>query len=435
MRSHKPAIGFIFVTILLDALGIGLLIPVSPKLVELLTGGSVEGAAPVVGYLGATYAAMQFLFAPMLGSLSDRVGRRPVLLIALFGSAIDYFAGACVPTVGWLFITRAINGFSGASFSVAAAYIADITPPTKRAGAYGMMGAAFGLGFIIGPLLGGYLGHLSLRLPFFAAGGLTLANWLYGLVVLPESLPKDRRRAFSLARANPVGAFTHLRKYRIVLGIAVATLLLNTAQFALHSVWVLYTSYQYGWDEMHVGFSLACVGVGAAAVQGFLARKLVPKLGEKRAMIIGVSIGVLAYIGYGSVPPGYGWMIYVIVCFASLGAIGQPAAQSLITRVVKPTEQGETQGALSSLQSFANILGPLIGSSVFAYFISDKVPFKIPGAPFYVSATLALLGLGVIAFTLSRHKFEAAVDHPHEPGERLPSDLAVEEQASTGAAP
>jgi DHA1 family tetracycline resistance protein-like MFS transporter len=412
--GRKPALGFIFVTLMLDVLGFGLLIPVGPKLVESLLNGGQGGteaqAAPIVALLMTTWYTMSFLFAPTLGSLSDRLGRRPVLLIALFGSGLDFFAQALAPNITWFFITRAINGLSGASMTVANAYIADITPPHKRAAAYGMVGAAFGLGFVIGPLLGGILGGIDLRLPFYVAGGLTMVNWLYGALVLPESLPVERRRKFELARANPLGALHGLGRYPLVAGLSVAMFMLNLAQFALHATWVLYTGHRYGWGPENVGYSLFAVGVGAAIVQGGLARKIIPMLGEKRSLMLGLALGVLSYVGYGLAT--HGWMIYAIVGFASFGGIAMPAAQSLITRTVRPDEQGEVQGALASLQSVAGILGPIIGGSVLGYSLSGSAPVSLPGATFFVSAVLAALGWLVAGWAVGRVSLPPHQPHP-----------------------
>ncbi len=403
--ARAPAVKFIFFTLLLDVLGFGVLIPVAPHLIEKLQAGGTESAAGTYGLLIATYSAMQFIFAPILGSLSDRFGRRPVILISLLGSGLDYFAQALAPNLAILFITRAINGISGANIPVCNAYIADVTPPDKRAAAYGMIGAAFGLGFIIGPLMGGYLGTIDIRLPFYVAGGLTLLNWLYGYFVLPESLPQDRRRAFSLLRANPLATFVHLSRYPTVMGLGGALFLLNLAMFGLHATWVLYTAHRYQWNEFQTGMSLALVGVGAAVVQGGLARKIIPRLGEARSLLVGIAIGVASYVGYGLATEG--WMIYAIIIVASLGGIAGPAGQAIITNSVLPTEQGEVQGALTSLQSVANIGGPLIGAGVFAYFISARAPAYVPGASYLVSALLAALGLAAAAWALRAYRSPA----------------------------
>ncbi|MBX3378619.1 MAG: TCR/Tet family MFS transporter [Phycisphaeraceae bacterium] len=412
----SPAIGFIFLTLLLDVLGFGVIIPVAPRLVQSLlnggAGGSDSQAAYVVGWLAATYAIMQFLFSPLLGALSDRVGRRPVLLVAIFGSGIDYFAMAFAPTLMFFFITRAINGLSGASMTVCNAYIADITAPEKRAAAFGMIGAAFGLGFILGPLAGGFLGEINIHLPFYVAGGLSLANWLYGLLVLPESLPRERRSHLNLARANPVAAFYGLGRYPLVAGLAAAMFLLNLAMFGLHMTWVLYTKHRYDWSPLYVGLSLFCVGLGAVIVQAGLVRKIVPWLGERRSLLIGLCIGVVAYIGYGAATQG--WMIYVIIAFASLGGIAQPAAQAIITKTVRPYEQGEVQGALTSLQCVAQIAGPLMATWTFGYFISDQAPIKLPGASFFLGAIFSALGTGVAAWATMG--YSARDPHPAATG-------------------
>jgi len=401
VTARTPALGFIFLTLLLDVLGFGLLIPVAPRLIEQLQGGTEKEAAPNVGLLAATYAAMQFLCAPMLGALSDRFGRRPVLLVALLGSGLDYVAMALAPTVPVLFVTRAVNGLSGASITVASAYIADVTTPEKRAAGYGMMGAAFGLGFILGPLLGGILGDIDLRLPFYVAAGLTLCNWLYGLLVLPESLPKERRSDISWSRANPVGAFVGLFEHPRVIGMAAAGFFANLAQFGLHATWVLYTGHRYGWGPREVGFSLTAVGLGAAIVQGGLARRIIPALGERRSVLLGLGLGVIAYAGYGLAT--HGWMIYLAIAVATMGGIAQPAAQAIITKGVEPNRQGSVQGALTGLQSVAQIIGPLVGSSAFSLAISGRLGFELPGLSFFVGAALAGAGWMIAAIVLRRH--------------------------------
>lgn len=399
--DRKPAVRFIFLTLLLDVIGFGLLIPVAPKLVEQLTGMDETHAAPIYAVLTATYALMSFFFAPVLGNLSDRFGRRPVILVSLFGSGIDYIAGALAPNMAVLFITRAINGISGANMTACNAYIADITAPEKRAAAYGMVGAAFGIGFILGPLIGGLLGAVDIRLPFYAAALLCLSNWLYGYFVLPESLPPERRRKFEWRRANPVGTFGHLTRYPVVVGLGTALFLVNLAQFGLHTTWVLYTSLRYGWGTIQTGASLFAVGVTSAIVQGFLVRKIVPRLGEPRSLVIGLVIGVLGFAGYGLATEG--WMIYVIIALASLGGIGGPAAQALITRSVPPTEQGEVQGALTSLNSIAQILGPLLCGWLFGVFADRATaPAYIPGASFFAGSLLVAFGLVLTALTLRR---------------------------------
>lgn len=423
----SPGIGFIFLTLLLDVLGFGVIIPVAPRLIEKLlhhgAGGTDSEAAYVVGWLAATYAIMQFLFSPLLGALSDRIGRRPVLLVAILGSGLDYFAMAFAPTLAFFFITRALNGLSGASMTVCNAYIADITPPEKRAAAFGMVGAAFGLGFILGPLGGGILGEIDIHLPFYVAGGLSLANWLYGYFVLPESLPPERRSRLTLARANPVGAFVGLGRYPLVAGLAGAMFLLNLAMFGLHMTWVLYTKHRFDWSPMYVGFSLFCVGLGAVIVQAGLVRKIVPRLGERRSLLIGLCIGIFAYVGYGAATQG--WMIYIIIAFASLGGIAQPAAQAIITKTVRPYEQGEVQGALTSLQCIAQIVGPLMATRAFGYFISDQAPIYLPGASFFLGAVFSALGTAVAAWATKG--YTASDRHPAAEAADAPSGVRAKE--------
>ncbi len=437
---RQPGVKFVFVTLLLDVIGFGLLIPVGPALVQRLQGegATPQTAATPVWLLSVTFASMMFLFAPILGSLSDRFGRRPVLLIALLGSGIDYIVQAFAPSLVFLFITRAISGISGSSMTVCNAYIADVTPPEKRAGAYGMIGAAFGIGFIIGPLLGGglfalaqllgehaaeapawarpvcqYLGDHAVRVPFIAAGIMCIANWLYGYFVLPESLPAERRRPFRLAASHPIAAFGHIAKLPVVFGLAAALFLLNTAQFGLHVTWALYTEYRYDWTPTHIGFSLFLVGLGAAIVQGGLARKIIPALGEKHSVLFGIALGVVAFTAYGLATRG--WMINVMVLVFSLGGIAGPACQAIITKATPPDKQGETQGALTGLNSVAAIAGPMLGGSVFAYFISDKAPVHLPGAPYFVSAVLTLMGLAVAVYALRRFDDTPATPNATQP--------------------
>jgi DHA1 family tetracycline resistance protein-like MFS transporter len=398
VKSRAPALSFVFVTLLLDVLGFGLLIPVGPRLVQELQGGGPAEAAPIVGWLGATYAIMQFVFAPILGALSDRFGRRPVLLVSLFGSGLDYVAMALVPSVPWLFVTRALNGLSGASITACSAYIADVTPPEKRAAGFGLVGAAFGLGFVLGPLLGGMLGEYDTRLPFYAAGAITLANWFYGLLVLPESLPKERRRSSYEFRANPFSGFATFARYPLAARLAVMLFVMNVAQFALHATWALYTQFRYAWSTSEIGRSLFAVGLGAAIVQGGLARRIIPKLGEQRSVLVGVAIGALAYLGYGLASSG--WMIYLVVAVASLGGIAMPACQAIITKSVRPDEQGAVQGALTGVQGLANVFGPLLGSAVFAWSIGPDCQPPLPGLVFFTCAALGVVGIGLTVWAV-----------------------------------
>lgn len=400
MNHRKPALPFIFITLLLDILGFGLLIPILPRLIQQMEGGNVSAASHMVGWLTGIYALMQFFFAPVLGSLSDRFGRRPVILISLFGSSVDYLMMAFAPTLPWFFLGRLVNGLSGANITAATAYIADISPPEKRAANFGIIGAAFGLGFILGPALGGWLGEHNLRLPFYVAAALTLVNWLYGFFVLPESLAPENRRAFAWSRANPVGSLTALARYPIVLRLAASLFLVNIAQFMLHSIWALYTGYRYDWSPKQIGASLAFVGLMAAIVQGGLARKIIPRLGESRSLLIGFIIGAVSYFGYALCTKG--WMLYPVLGFACLGGIGQPAVQGLISRNTPANEQGAVQGALTSLASLGQIIAPLLSTRLFGYFITPQAPIQLPGASFYVSGVLTILALVLAERALKR---------------------------------
>ncbi len=391
MSARKPALGFIFITLLLDILGVGLIIPILPKLIEELSGGNVSAASHAFGWLAALYSMMQFICAPVLGSLSDRFGRRPVILGSLLGSGFDYLLLALAPTLPWFFLGRIIAGITGANITAANAYIADVSPPEKRAANFGLVGAAFGLGFIIGPAMGGWLGHYGLRVPFYAAAGLTFLNWFYGLFVLPESLPRDQRRAFDWKRANPVGSFVALRRHPELFGLTETYFLIGLAHQVFPATWVLYTSYRYHWTSGEVGLSLALVGVMAAIVQGVLAGRIIPKLGERRAIIVGLTNATVFLTAYGLATQG--WIIYVLLVIGSFGGIAMPALQALVSRCVPLNEQGAVQGALSSLGSLAGILGPLLATGLFGYFISDRVPVRVPGAAFFASALLIFAAL------------------------------------------
>jgi len=391
MPPRKPALGFIFVTLALDILGIGLIIPILPRLIESFEGGSVTAASHTFGLLASLYSLMQFLCAPVLGSLSDRFGRRPVILASLFGSGLDYFLLAFAPNLAWFFVGRIISGVTGANFAAATAYIADISPPEKRAANFGLIGAAFGLGFIAGPALGGLLGNVGLRVPFMVAGGLTLLNWLYGWLVLPESLGTANRRAFCWLRANPIGSLLDLRRYPMVFGLTGTFFLVNLAHQALPSTWVLYTGYRYHWTVGQTGASLAIVGLMAAIVQGGLTRFIVPHLGEEKAATLGLSIAALSYVGYGLATQE--WMIYAILIAGSFGGITGPAIQGLISRGVGANEQGGVQGSLTSLASVAGIIGPPIATGLFGHFIGSTAAIHLPGVAFFFSSVLVMAAM------------------------------------------
>ncbi len=408
MQNRQAAVRFILVTIVIDMLGIGMIIPVWPKLVTTMYGGTLSEGSTVFGWFIATYALMQFLFAPILGNLSDAYGRRPVILLSLLGAGLDNLLMAFAPSLGWLFVGRLIAGITGANIAAANAYVADVTPPEERAKNFGLIGACFGVGFIVGPALGGLLGSQGLRMPFIVAAALTLINWLYGCFVLPESHAKENRRPFDWARANPLGSLGALARYPLVLGLAATITLDRLAHDSLPSTWVLYTTYRFNWTPLDTGLSLTLVGVMFGLVSGGLTGKLVKLWGERRALITGLLIASLSYLGYGLAPRG--WMMYVIIIVSSLGGIAGPAIQSLITKMVSATEQGAVQGALSSIQSIAAILGPVMATQLFGFFTSSAAPVQLPGAAFIAASLLVAIGATLAVRNLWRAPIaEAAV--------------------------
>lgn len=407
--SRKAGLGFILVTLFLDILGIGVVVPVLPRLVASFVGDDPVLGSRLVGYLSATYSLMQFAFAPLLGSLSDRFGRRPVLLVSLVGSTVGYAMLALAPSISWFFAGRVVAGICGASIGAASAYIADISPPEKRAQNFGLIGMAFGLGFIAGPTMGGMLGHSNLRWPFALAAALSLANALYGLLVLPESLPAALRRPFSLARSNPFATLKELFRHKVVLGLAASLFFVALAQRGLESVWVLYTMHRYDWSMRQTGFSLAYVGLSAAAVQGGLVRRVIPAWGERRAMLVGLVVAIAIFPLYGLATQG--WMLYALLTVGSLGGLIEPSAQGLLSRAVPADEQGMLQGGLSSLRSITSTLGPLLATSLFSYFISPAAPLEVPGASFFAGAGLLMIALLVALWTFAK----APVARPHAP--------------------
>ena len=407
MRNQKAGMAFILITVFIDMIGIGIVFPILPQLIASFTNNDVSAAAQYYGYFVALYAAMQFLFAPVLGSLSDQVGRRPVLLVSLLGAGLDYALLAFAPTLWLLFVGRIIAGVTAASFTVANAYIADVSPPEKRAQNFGMIGAAFGLGFIVGPLLGGTLGVLGPRVPFMVAGLLTIINWLYGYFVLPESLAKENRRPFSLRNANPLGSIRALGRYPFVLSLSAATVCSSLAQQGLISVWVLYTTYRYGWDSLQQGLSLAVVGVVSVVMQGGLVGVILPRIGERRALVAGLITSLIGLILYGAAPEG--WMMYAIIAGTALSSLAGPAAQGMISNAVRPDEQGTIQGALTSILSLTGVIGPVMATAVFAYFTAPEQALHVPGAPFFLGAGLTVVALFFVARTLQRFPQKAAV--------------------------
>lgn len=400
---HLPSSGpaslvFIVVTLIIDILGIGLIMPILPTLLEVLSGGDTVSASFLFGFLVALYAAMQFLFAPLTGSLSDHYGRRPVLLISLSGLGITYLLLAHAPTLIWFVLARALGGIMAATFPVANAYIADISPPEKRAQNFGLVGVAFGIGFIAGPFLGGVLGEIDLRLPFLAAAGLSLVNVVFGFVMLPESLPPEHRRGVTLAGANPIGAFGvfgHARGGIVLMG---GYILAALAQRGLENIWVLYSAYRYSWSPSEVGLSLAAVGALFAICQGSIIRLVVPRLGERRALLLGLAVSAGGLVLYGLAPKG--WMAYAIMLVHIPGwALVVPSLQGLMTRAVPPSEQGLLQGAFASVNTGTAIVGPPLATAVFAYFISAEAPVHLPGASFFLGAALIVASISIIATT------------------------------------
>lgn len=387
--SRRPALGFIFITLLIDVTGLGIIIPVMPKLIIELSGGTLSQAASYGGWMISVYAIMQFLCSPIMGGLSDRFGRRPVLLASLFGFGLDYLFLAFAPTLGWLFVGRMIAGVMGASFTTAGAYIADISSPEKRAQNFGLIGAAFGLGFIIGPVIGGLLGSFGPRVPFMVAAGLTLLNWLYGFFILPESLKPENRRAFEWKRANPVGTLKSLFRYNVIAGLFISLAFVYISAHAVQSNWSYYTIEKFQWNERAIGISLGVVGFVFAIVQGFLIRIIIPKLGQERSVYVGLGLYALGFFLYGLATQG--WMMYAITVVYCLGGIAGPALQGIMSGIIPPNEQGELQGGFTSLMSVSSIIGPAVMNSLFAYFASDQAPVYLPGAAMLLGAVLTII--------------------------------------------
>jgi DHA1 family tetracycline resistance protein-like MFS transporter len=389
--NRKAALGFIFITLLLDVIGFGIIIPVFPKLISGLIDGDLSQASLYGGWLMFAFSVTQFFFSPVLGNLSDRYGRRPVLLISLFGFGLDYLLLALAPTIGWLFLGRVIAGITGASMTTASAYIADISEPEKRAQNFGLVGAAFGLGFIIGPVIGGVLGQFGARVPFYAAAVLTLLNWLYGYFILPESLDREHRRPFDFRRANPVGSLLQIKRYPVISGLVGCLIFIYIAAHATQSTWSFYTMEKFGWNEAWVGYSLGFIGLLVAVIQGGLIRYINPKLGARNAIYVGLGLYTLGFFLFAYAREG--WMMFVFLVPYCLGGIAGPALQGIISGEVPPNEQGELQGALTSLVSATSIVGPPLMTQLFAFFTSSAAPVYFPGAPFLMGAVLTLISL------------------------------------------
>jgi DHA1 family tetracycline resistance protein-like MFS transporter len=386
--QRSPALGFIFITLLIDVSGLGIIIPVVPTLIRQLTGEGLSQAAVYSGWLTFAYAGAQFCFAPIMGGLSDKWGRRPVLLAALLGLGLDYIFLSFAPTLAWLFVGRVVAGITGASFTTATAYIADISTPENRAQNFGMVGVAFGLGFIIGPAVGGLLAGFGSRVPFMVAAGLSLCNFLYGLLVLPESLPAAKRRAFEWTRANPVSSLLRLKRYPAVLGLVASLVLIYLAGSSIQSVWTFYTELKFSWGEGMVGISLGVIGLFSALVQGGLVRVAIPKLGAARAIVVGLLCYTVGFVLFAFAWKG--WMMLAFLAPYCLGGIAGPALQSTISGQVPANEQGELQGALTSLMSVTGVVGPLLMTFLFRFFTREAAPVHFPGAPFLLGAVLAL---------------------------------------------
>jgi DHA1 family tetracycline resistance protein-like MFS transporter len=396
---HKPkgqaALGFIFATLFIDVMGLAIIIPVIPKLIQHLIHGDVSDASWYGGWLTAAYAIMQFFCAPFIGNLSDKFGRRPVLLCSLVGFSIDYAFSAFAPTIAWLFVGRIVAGITGASYTTANAYIADISTPEKRAANFGIVGVAFGLGFILGPVLGGILGKYDVHYPFIAAAVLALLNAVYGYIILPESLPKENRRPLDLKRCSPWGTLVQLKKYKSVIGLAVSLFLIYCAAQSVQSVWTYYTMKKFNWSEATVGLSLGAVGLMVAVVQGGLIRIILPKIGNKRSIILGLLLYTLGLALFAFATKG--WMMFAFLVPYCLAGIAGPALQGYMSNSVPPNEQGELQGGLTSLVSVSSVVGPLMMTESFYYFTRPNPFFQFPGAPFAIGAVLMLVS-AVLAF-------------------------------------
>ncbi len=404
-KTNKAAIGFIFVTLLIDVMGWGLIIPVMADLIAQLKGIPVNEASTYGALLLSVFAITQFVFAPVVGNLSDRYGRRPILLFSLLGFGIDYIILALAPTYGWLFLGRVIAGITGASFTTATAYIADVsTDETTRAKNFGMIGAAFGLGFVLGPALGAFLATWGIRAPFYAAAALCLINCLYGYFLLPESLSKANRRPFDWKRANPFGSLKFLTRHPEIGGLAFSFFLIYLGSQSVQGNWNFFTIYRFGWTEKMVGISLAVVGVLVGAVQGGLTRVVNPKIGNEKSIYLGLSLYTLGLILFAFATQT--WMMFAFLIPYCLGGICGPSLQSVISGHVPSNQQGELQGALTSLMSLTTIIGPLIMNGTFAYFTSGKAPFHMPGIHFLIGAACMLLSIYITWKVLSKEKKE-----------------------------
>jgi DHA1 family tetracycline resistance protein-like MFS transporter len=406
--AGRAAFTFILILVAFDFLAFGIIAPVLPDLIRQFEGGDFARASSITGYFGFAWATMQFIFSPLLGGWSDRFGRRPVILISCFGLAIDYVIMALAPSLRWLFLGRIISGITTSNVATAFAYVTDVTAPEKRAKPFGLISAAFGLGFVIGPAVGGYLGNINLRFPFWAAAVLSLGNALYGYFVLPESLPPERRAKSAWHMANPLGALTLLRSHPELAGLSVVATLYYLAHNSLPSMWALYTEYRYAWSRRDVGLSLAVVGVCASVVSGALVGPIVKRFGERRSVISGLLFGTIGFAGFALATRG--WMLMAVIPFIALWGIAAPAMQSLMSRHVDPGSQGKLQGAINSLRAVTGMAGPVLFTQIFAVTISPRFRFHLPGAPYYLAALL--LGASLL--------LAAYVTRPSEAGQSAP---------------
>lgn len=399
--TRKPgrfALVFIFFTVALNMIGVGLIIPVMPSLIQDVAWVDLPTASRYGGFLLMTFAVMQFVCAPIVGGLSDRFGRRPVLLASLALYGLDFLLMAFAPSLFWLFLARGLSGVFGATYATASAYIADVSPPEKKAQNFGLIGAAFGLGFVIGPALGGLLGEIDIRAPFIAAAVLTFANLVFGWAVLPETLAPENRRAFSLRRANPLGGALAISRYPVAVGIGATLLLATLAHWSLTATWAYFTQERFGWSQLQVGLSLACVGVSSAVVMGGLSRTVIPRLGEARAAVLGFGVMAAQLFGFAVVTEG--WMVYAVIVLGSLSGLAMPAVQGILSNAVRADQQGELQGAVASVQGLAAIAGPIIMTQLFYAFTAPDAPIYFPGAAFVLATGLALAALVPLTFAL-----------------------------------
>src|SRR5258705_8769252 len=399
VAASRATFAFIIVTVTLDFLAFGIIAPVLPNLIIRFEGGDIAKAAAIAGYFGFAWNLMEFLFLPVLGAWSDRFGGRPVILISCLGLGLDYIFMAMAPSLRWLFVGRLISGITASNISTAFAYITDVTAPAERAKKFGFLGAAFGVGFVVGPAVGGLLGQYNLRAPFWAAAVLSLANFLYGLFVLPESLPKENRAKSAWHMANPLGSLTLLRSHPVLAGLSVVVFLYYLAHQALQNVFVLYTEYRYGWNTRSVGISLALVGVCAVIVSGGMVGPYVKKFGERLSLTSGLFFGVLGYVGFAMAPKG--WLLLAAVPVVPLWGAAGASGVSLMSQVVSPSAQGKLQGAINSLRALTGMAGPLLFTQVFSAAISPTARIHLPGAPYFLGAVL-LVGCLMLATVVTR---------------------------------